>query len=1108
MTMATGDRPFVFYEPSGQRWRRVRYAILGAVVLLSIVLGLTLVSVVVNPNLPPLRLGVEAHSPQLVRMRHVVSSDRSGPGVQSPRSRPEASPGASAGRRVVLGYYVNWDAASIVSLRLNLHALTHLVPQWFTLQDAHGALEDEADPEVIKLAADARVPILAMVTNFRAGWQADELHDLLTDPAARNTLIDNVYSNLIEHGFAGVNIDFEGLRAADRERMTALMRELRARLQPAGLLLTQSVPADDAAYDLKALSALNDYLVIMMYDEHSAASGPGPVASAEWFETALARVARTVPPGKTVIALGNYGYEWAAGSPQGTEITFTGVMSRARYSQAGIAWDEAAANPVLRYQADDGPHEVWFLDAVTALNELRAVARSGVRGVGLWRLGAEDPGVWTVLAQQASPTDESHLRPLTRLDAQKAVMQYGDGEVLRVVDTPKNGARQVWQTSGGGFAERYTRYPGYFAIHSAGAGPEPVIALTFDDGPDDRYTPQILDILKNRQVPATFFIVGSQAERLAGLLQRTYNEGHELGNHTYSHPDLAGISLERTRLELNATQRIIQHTLGVSTSLFRPPYQTDSEPQTPEEIEPIARAERLGYLTVAARIDPRDWEPGITPEAIVTEVLAEREQGRIVLLHDGGGDRSATVEALPRLIDQLRAAGYRFVRVSELIGKTRAEVMPAYSRRELGWAGVAGVTFGLKGSLTTVVMVLFVATIYLVLFRVAVYGPVAAWQKRRARSLRFDLAFAPPVSVVVPAHNEERVLVGAVQSILDNGYASFEVVIVDDGSTDRTLEVLRGAFAGDGRVRVHSQPKAGKAAALKTAVALARYEILVAIDADTSLRPGTLAKLVRHFADTRVGAVSGNARVGNRRTWLTRFQSIEYICAFNLERRALDVVNAITVVPGAVGAWRKELIQRVGGFTDDTLAEDTDLTLAIRRLGYRIRYDGEAVAYTEVPQTTAALAQQRFRWLFGTLQAAWKHRDAMFRPRYGSLGFVALPSIWLFQLVLPLVSPLAELAMLLALFSGHWPIVLAYGSLLFAAELLGALVSYRLEGVWSVDLLLLFVQRVFYRQLLLYVSAKAIVSAIRGRRIAWHKLDRAGSWPRLPLAPPVGVADA
>jgi cellulose synthase/poly-beta-1,6-N-acetylglucosamine synthase-like glycosyltransferase len=418
------------------------------------------------------------------------------------------------------------------------------------------------------------------------------------------------------------------------------------------------------------------------------------------------------------------------------------------------------------------------------------------------------------------------------------------------------------------------------------------------------------------------------------------------------------------------------------------------------------------------------------------------------------------------------------------------------------------VTFGLKGSLTTVVMVLFVATIYLVLFRVAVYGPVAAWQKRRARSLRFDLAFAPPVSVVVPAHNEERVIVGAVQSILDNGYASFEVVIVDDGSTDRTLEVLRGAFAGDGRVRVHSQPKAGKAAALKTAVALARYEILVAIDADTSLRPGTLAKLVRHFADTRVGAVSGNARVGNRRTWLTRFQSIEYICAFNLERRALDVVNAITVVPGAVGAWRKELIQRVGGFTDDTLAEDTDLTLAIRRLGYRIRYDGEAVAYTEVPQTTAALAQQRFRWLFGTLQAAWKHRDAMFRPRYGSLGFVALPSIWLFQLVLPLVSPLAELAMLLALFSGHWPIVLAYGSLLFAAELLGALVSYRLEGVWSVDLLLLFVQRVFYRQLLLYVSAKAIVSAIRGRRIAWHKLDRAGSWPRLPLAPPVGVADA
>jgi cellulose synthase/poly-beta-1,6-N-acetylglucosamine synthase-like glycosyltransferase/peptidoglycan/xylan/chitin deacetylase (PgdA/CDA1 family) len=703
---------------------------------------------------------------------------------------------------------------------------------------------------------------------------------------------------------------------------------------------------------------------------------------------------------------------------------------------------------------------------------------------------------------------EYDLRAIQRLDAQKAVMQYGNGEVLRIVDTPKDGARQVWRTADGGFAERYKRYPGYFVIHSAGEGPEKVLALTFDDGPDDRFTPQILDILKSRQVPATFFVVGSQAERLPGLLKRTYADGHEIGNHTYSHPNLAATSLERTRLELNATQRIIQHAVGVSTILFRPPYHADTEPQTPEEVAPLAQAQRLGYVTVAERIDPRDWEAGVTADAIVAEVLAERENGRIIGLHDGGGDRSATVEALPRLIDELQTAGYRFVRVSEVIGKTRADVMPPYSERELGWAEIAGLTFGVKGSLTPWIVMFFIVTTYVVLCRVAVYGPVAVWQKRRAGALRFDPAFAPPVSVLIPAHNEERVIVGTIRSILANGYGRFEVVIVDDGSTDRTLEVLSLVFAGEGRVRIHSQPKAGKAAALNAAVALARHEILVGIDADTVLSAGTLEKLVRHFADARVGAVSGNARVGNYGTWLTRFQSIEYTCAFNLERRALDVVNAITVVPGAVGAWRKALIRTVGGFTDDTLAEDTDLTLAVRRLGYRIRYDGEAVAYTEVPGEIAALAQQRFRWVFGTLQAAWKHRSALFRPRYGSLGFVALPSIWLFQLLLPLVSPLADLAMLLTLLTGNWHIVVVYCSLLFAAELVGALVAYGLEGGRPVDLLLLFVQRVFYRQLLLYVSAKAIVCAIRGRRIAWHKLDRALSWPRLPPPPPVRVADA
>ena len=169
---------------------------------------------------------------------------------------------------------------------------------------------------------------------------------------------------------------------------------------------------------------------------------------------------------------------------------------------------------------------------------------------------------------------------------------------------------------------------------------------------------------------------------------------------------------------------------------------------------------------------------------------------------------------------------------------------------------------------------------------------------------------------------------------------------------------------------------------------------------------------MRHFADPRIGAVAGNVKVGNRSRWLTRWQALEYITSQNLEKRAFDLLNCIPVVPGALSAWRVEALRSAGGFTADTVAEDTDLTIAIRRIGWRIVYDEEAIGWTEAPETAAALIRQRFRWTFGTLQSFWKHRDTLGRPRYGTLGWVALPNIFLFQLLLPLVSPVIDLLFL------------------------------------------------------------------------------------------------
>jgi cellulose synthase/poly-beta-1,6-N-acetylglucosamine synthase-like glycosyltransferase/peptidoglycan/xylan/chitin deacetylase (PgdA/CDA1 family)/spore germination protein YaaH len=1015
----------------------------------------------------------------------------------SPVLRPKPAAKTTGGAPLVFGFFVNWDPGSIVSLRLHLSHITHLVPEWLTLQNANGDIDDQSDQTVIAIAQQANLPILALLTNFRGGWQPGDVRRILNDRDRRHDLIANIRSNLAEHKFAGVNVDFENLARRDRAPLVQFMRELADDLHRHGYIVTQDVPAGDDAYDIKQLAAANDYLVPMVYDEHYQSGETGPVASETFFEDKLDEIAKLAPPEKIVIGFGNYGYDWPIGSTGGREVTFDDVMAAASGSRGAIEWNATAENPVLRFTADAQQHEVWFLDAVTALNEITAAHDTGFRGVGLWRLGAEDPGLWKVLKREMWPEDDFNPAPLQTMEAtQQTPRRYGKGEIIRVTETPHGGARVVTSptTPDGDFSERYTQYPTPYVIsHSGDPGDQKVLCLTFDDGPDPQFTPRVLDILKSRHVPATFFVVGLNAENNPATIKREYREGHEIGNHTYTHPNVAIASARRLELELSTTQRILENLLGVSTIFFRPPYNADSDPETPEEILPLQRAQNSGYTTVAETIDPRDWQPGVTADSIVSEVQNEIGNGHIILLHDAGGDRTATLQALPRIIDRYLAEGYRFALVGELLGKSRSQIMPVPSADEMRLARIEGQALGFEARFLQSLGILFLAAIYLTLARSVLFGILAVLQKIREKKRHYDDSFRPPVSVIIAAYNEETVIARTVESILRNGYPEMEIIVVDDGSKDRTLAVLREAFDGNPAVRILTQLNAGKSAALNHAISFAQYEILVAVDADTLFRTGTIAKLVRHFSNPQVGAVSGNARVGNRKKWITRFQSIEYIYGFNLDRRALDYLNAITVVPGAVGAWRKDLVVAQGGFGHDTLAEDADLTLAIRREGYVIRYEQDAIAYTEAPEDGRSLAKQRFRWSFGTLQAAWKHRDALFVPRYGTLGFVALPSIWLFQVLLSTLSPFAEVAMLVALTAGNWRIVLAYYFGFFGLEVVTGLLAYSLEGVAAWDLFLLFFQRIYYRQMMLYVLGKSLTFALRGRLVGWGKLERKAS---------------
>jgi cellulose synthase/poly-beta-1,6-N-acetylglucosamine synthase-like glycosyltransferase len=420
-------------------------------------------------------------------------------------------------------------------------------------------------------------------------------------------------------------------------------------------------------------------------------------------------------------------------------------------------------------------------------------------------------------------------------------------------------------------------------------------------------------------------------------------------------------------------------------------------------------------------------------------------------------------------------------------------MMPPVKPAERVWAAVQGGSLSASSDLQVVLTYVFATGITLALIRCLLVAVLACIQKRRTSKRTFNPTYLPPVSVVISAYNEAAVIATSVRSVLASTYPDFEVLVMDDGSKDETLEVLHTEFGREPRVRILTQKNSGKAGALNQLIASANHEVVVALDADTLFLPSTLGKLVRHFEDPKVAAVSGNARVGNTTNWLIRFQSIEYVCGFNLDRRALDLMNAATVVPGAVGAWRKSAVLEVGGYAQDTVAEDTDLTLAIRRRGYRITYEDQAVAYTEVPETVSLLVRQRLRWAFGTLQAAWKHRDTTLRTKYGSLGLVTLPNIWLQNAVLASISPLAEVALLISLVFGQFFSTLPFYGALLCIDLATALVAYALEEENPAPLIWLPLQRLVYSQMMLYVVCKSLVFAVGGRAMKWGVQVRTAS---------------
>jgi cellulose synthase/poly-beta-1,6-N-acetylglucosamine synthase-like glycosyltransferase/spore germination protein YaaH/peptidoglycan/xylan/chitin deacetylase (PgdA/CDA1 family) len=1113
----------IFYDEQQRRWRRTRHTLEISGALFTLLIVTFFVSIVHTTNLPALLL-VDTH-PALHAIR---SKLRSKPPVVRQGRKPKV---AALGKvpehydPLRAAFYVSWDSTSLASLQQHHHDIDLLIPEALHAVSSDGRLDRVQDDKVYAWlqSAGIELPIMPLLNNYDGRvWRTPEMAQMLANPASRKRLVAALVEYVTANHNPGMVLDFESVPDESQANFRHFIHELSAALHPLNLKLMVTLPPENNSYDYAYIAAQCDAIILMNYDESWSSSPPGPIAGQEWYLRNLRQTLRKVPAEKLVMAIANYAYDWPERSrklphPVAQSISFQEAIITAVESDASVEFDSDSFNPHFSYADENNvDHQVWLLDGVTAYNELRSAERAGVRGTAIWRLGTEDPSLWSIW-DAAHPDDATRAKLADVPPAYDLILE-GNGDVWRITATPQSGRRTFRYDAASDTVtdEKFLTYPLSWRIDQLGAPPHK-LALSFDDGPDARWTPQILDILRAKQAPGTFFVVGIAANSALGVLQREYDEGHEIGNHSYTHPHFEEISRTQLKFELNITERLFESVLGIKTLLFRPPYGVDHQPENAADVNLLPIPQEMGYLIVGARIDPDDWgEPGGLPpppaNVIVQRVLAQAAAGpgHIVLLHDGGGYRSHTVEALPGIIDGLRAQGNQLVSVSELLGQTRAQVMPKLSRDEQLLARADAFTFDLFHYLRFGIALIFLVGIILVSGRTLIVGLLALVEKMRPAPANHP-EYQPQVSVLIPAFNEEAVIVRTIDAALASLYSKLEVIVVDDGSADQTAALIREHFGGNPRVRLVQQVNRGKAAALNRALGEAAGEIVVTIDADTAVEPDAVTKLVRHFAEPLIGAVAGNVKVGNRDRWLTRWQALEYITSQNLEKRAFDLLNCITVVPGAVGALRADLVRECGGFPADTVAEDTDLTFAIRRLGWRIIYDEEAIGYTEAPETVEALIGQRFRWTFGTLQAVWKHRDMIGRRRYGTLGLIALPNVFLFQFLLPLFSPLIDLLFLASLLLWGlaqfriermpqlWTAEDVERSLIFflgfmLIDLLTCVIAFALERHedWSL-LTPLLIQRFYYRQMMYVVLFRALTRAWQCRAVGWRVVE-----PELP----------
>lgn len=861
-----------------------------------------------------------------------------------------------------------------------------------------------------------------------------------------------------------------------------------ARAKGQGVCLIAGAQA--AWWQDRAITSSLDLAVVLAFQVANRPVAPAPRG---FFRDVVVPVARAIPPDRLVLAPGGFGLHWRTGARAPAMLPYADAMLWADRFSATPAFPAETGNTSIDFlDAERRRNQIWLLDAVTLEDQLRELP--ALQNIAVWPIGYEDPAVWKVLSR--SP--EAIVAPI---DLANQVAQLGFGPFVTDIVPGQTGHRTVNRDATGAVvAVSYPQLPLPAQLHRQGAVTKGTLAMTFSGLPNPDALAPLLTGLAARGVHATFFLTFADLLDRPDAVAAIARAGNGFGaSMRPASEDWPGAEPFRA-LVLNAQSLLLSESAGLGTAFVRDPAGRLTDPATTQDLARLTRLKGQAYLPVASGLAVPGADSDLAQRLdLVRQGAIAGDNPILDIGLSGAGGQGAEVWALD-LIDALVQEGFSFVPLSALADSAKPlDALPA----ALPTSARDSTSFAVMRFFQDNLAIMFIAMLSLDASRSFIYMALAFFRRKKAD---FDPTWTPEVTVLVPAYNEETVIDRCLESLIASDYPHMRIVVIDDGSSDHTAKVVARHWGDDPRITLLHEENHGKWHAENFALGRIDTPIFIGVDADTVVRPDAISWLVQQFRDPTVGAVAGFVEVGNRTSFLTRCQALEYIVSQAIGRRAFEVFNGILVVPGALGGWRTEAVRKAGLYSSSTITEDADLTVAVHRAGYKVRFEDRARAFTEVPVTVGALIRQRIRWALGMLQTSWKHRHTIREGR--SVGFISIiDAIWI-SFLSSLTAPFVDLLLIALVIKASFILatvglaaidlmtvvaVIGYFGLVIVDIILAsaAFLIERRRDAWLVALVPLL--RFGYRQIMVYAALNALWRALTGRLYGWNKLARLGT---------------